>query len=88
MKSPVLPGLYADPNISVVGDTFWIHPTTDGFAGWSGTQIKAFSSKDLVHWTDHEPARDRSVKYRVRVVATQDGSTATAKSIRDRGAKR
>ncbi|BAL89288.1 putative glycosyl hydrolase [Actinoplanes missouriensis 431] len=58
MKSPVLPGLYADPNISVVGDTFWIHPTTDGYDGWSGTRIHAFSSKDLVHWTDHGVALD------------------------------
>ncbi|GAA2878399.1 hypothetical protein Acy02nite_15840 [Actinoplanes cyaneus] len=53
MKSPVLPGLNADPNITVFGDTFWMYPTTDGFAGWSGTQFHAFSSKDLVHWTDH-----------------------------------
>ncbi|MFC4069787.1 family 43 glycosylhydrolase [Actinoplanes subglobosus] len=53
MKSPILPGLNADPNISVFGDTFWIHATTDGFAGWSGTQFHAWSSKDLVNWTDH-----------------------------------
>ncbi|GIE85252.1 family 43 glycosylhydrolase [Actinoplanes regularis] len=53
MKSPVLPGLYADPNITVFGDTFWMYPTNDGFAGWSGTRFHAFSSKDLVHWTDH-----------------------------------
>ena len=53
MKSPVLPGLYADPNITVFGDTFWIYPTTDGYPGWSGSQFHAFSSKDLVHWTDH-----------------------------------
>ncbi|MEU8171781.1 family 43 glycosylhydrolase [Microbispora hainanensis] len=53
MRSPVLPGLYADPNITVFGDTFYMYPTTDGFAGWSGTQFHAFSSKDLVHWTDH-----------------------------------
>jgi beta-xylosidase len=53
MKSPVLPGLYADPDIAVFGDTFWIYPTTDGYPGWSGTQFHAFSSKDLVHWTDH-----------------------------------
>ena len=52
-KSPVLPGLYADPNIVRFGDTFYIYPTTDGFAGWSGTQFKAYSSTDLVHWTDH-----------------------------------
>ncbi|WP_329310904.1 family 43 glycosylhydrolase [Streptomyces sp. NBC_01262] len=53
MKSPVLPGLNADPDIVVFGDTFYIYPTTDGFDGWSGTQFKAYSSKDLVHWTDH-----------------------------------
>ncbi|RVX42031.1 glycosyl hydrolase family 43 [Nonomuraea polychroma] len=53
MKSPVLPGLYADPNLVVFGDRFYLYPTTDGFAGWSGTQFTAFSSTDLVHWTDH-----------------------------------
>ncbi len=53
MRSPVIPGLYADPNITVFGDTFYIYPTTDGFSGWTGTQFHAFSSKDLVHWTDH-----------------------------------
>ncbi|MFD5257320.1 family 43 glycosylhydrolase [Streptomyces bobili] len=53
MRSPVLPGLTADPNIIRFGDTYYIYPTTDGFAGWSGTQFKAYSSKDLVHWTDH-----------------------------------
>ncbi|GHH83761.1 hypothetical protein GCM10017771_11180 [Streptomyces capitiformicae] len=53
MKSPVLPGLTADPNIVRFGDTYYMYPTTDGFAGWSGTQFKAYSSKDLVHWTDH-----------------------------------
>jgi len=39
---------------------------------------------------DKQPAAIGDVKTadRVRVVATQDGSTATAKSIRDRGAKR
>ncbi|WP_149823887.1 family 43 glycosylhydrolase [Streptomyces tailanensis] len=53
MKSPVLPGLNADPNIARFGDTFYMYPTTDGFPGWSGTQFKAYSSKDLVHWEDH-----------------------------------
>ncbi|MEU6227317.1 family 43 glycosylhydrolase [Streptomyces sp. NPDC047042] len=53
MRSPVLPGLTADPNIVRFGDTYYVYPTTDGFAGWSGTQFKAYSSKDLVHWTDH-----------------------------------
>ncbi|MFI9169337.1 family 43 glycosylhydrolase [Streptomyces lincolnensis] len=53
MKSPSLPGLNADPNIVRFGDTFYLYPTTDGFEGWSGTQFKAYSSTDLVHWKDH-----------------------------------
>ncbi|UJF31418.1 family 43 glycosylhydrolase [Paenibacillus hexagrammi] len=53
LNTPILPGLYADPNVVVFGNKFYIYPTTDGFAGWSGTQFKVFSSDDLVHWTDH-----------------------------------
>jgi GH43 family beta-xylosidase len=53
MRSPVLPGLNADPNIVRFGDTFYLYPTTDGFEGWSGTRFKAYSSTDLVHWKDH-----------------------------------
>jgi beta-xylosidase len=53
MRSPALPGLYADPHAAVFGNKFYIYPTTDGFPGWSGTQFKAFSSDDLVNWTDH-----------------------------------
>ncbi|MFD7401155.1 family 43 glycosylhydrolase [Streptomyces sp. NPDC059866] len=52
-RSPILPGLYADPDIRYMDGRYWIYPTTDGFPGWSGTQFKAFSSKDLVHWKDH-----------------------------------
>ena len=52
-RSPVLPGLYADPDVQYLDGRYWIYPTTDGFQGWSGTRFKAFSSKDLVHWTDH-----------------------------------
>ncbi|WP_051633706.1 family 43 glycosylhydrolase [Bacillus sp. UNC41MFS5] len=50
--SGTLPGLYADPQIAVFGDTYYIYPTTDGFTGWSGSQFKAFSSKDLINWKD------------------------------------
>lgn len=53
MNSPILPGLYADPHISEFDGRYYIYPTTDGFPGWSGTQFKAFSSDDLIHWTDH-----------------------------------
>jgi hypothetical protein len=52
-KGPVIPGLYADPHIANFGGRYYIYPTTDGFEGWSGTQFKAFSSADLVNWTDH-----------------------------------
>ncbi|TLS42574.1 1,4-beta-xylanase [Streptomyces montanus] len=52
-RSPVLPGLYADPDVKYMDGRYWIYPTTDGFPGWSGTKFKAFSSKDLVHWKDH-----------------------------------
>lgn len=50
INNPVLPGLYADPGITVFGDKFYIYLTTDGFEGWSGTYFKAFSSSDLVNW--------------------------------------
>ncbi|MER6158083.1 family 43 glycosylhydrolase [Streptomyces sp. NPDC001868] len=57
-RSPVLPGLYADPDVKYMNGRYWIYPTTDGFPGWSGTRFKAFSSKDLVHWKDHGPILD------------------------------
>jgi GH43 family beta-xylosidase len=47
---PVIPGLNADPNIAVFGDTFYLYPTTDGFEGWRSTSFRAWSSRDLVHW--------------------------------------
>ncbi|MFD7690728.1 family 43 glycosylhydrolase [Streptomyces sp. NPDC059781] len=52
-RSPVLPGLYADPDVRYMDGRYWIYPTTDGFPGWGGTRFKAFSSRDLVHWKDH-----------------------------------
>lgn len=50
MRSPVIPGLYADPNVFVWGDTYYIYATTDGFAGWGGKEFYVWSSKDLVDW--------------------------------------
>ena len=47
-NNPVLPGMYADPDIDVLDDKFWIYPTTDGVPGWGGTQFHAFSSKDML----------------------------------------
>lgn len=51
-KNPVLEGLYADPDMLKVGDTYYLYPTTDGFSGWSGTVFHVFSSRDRVHWKD------------------------------------
>jgi hypothetical protein len=50
---PVIPGLFADPHLTTFGGRYYLYPTTDGYAGWSGTYYKAFSSTDLVTWTDH-----------------------------------
>ncbi|MGP3982397.1 family 43 glycosylhydrolase [Streptomyces sp. KR80] len=52
-KGPVIPGLYADPHIVNFNGRYYLYPTTDGYASWSGTYFKAFSSTDLVNWTDH-----------------------------------
>ncbi|KAI0471491.1 glycosyl hydrolase [Xylariaceae sp. FL0804] len=49
--SPVLTGYTADPNIVIFGDTYYIYPTTDGFVGWGGKTLYAWSSPDLVTWT-------------------------------------
>lgn len=50
-KSPVLPGLYADPNIAIFNKTYYIFATTDGFAGWGGQVFYSWKSPDLVSWT-------------------------------------
>lgn len=49
--SPVLPGLWADPNIAVFGETYYLMTTQDGFPDWSGKQFFVWSSPDLVTWT-------------------------------------
>lgn len=51
-NNPVLPGQFADPDIAVFGNRYYMYPTTDGFPGWSGTVFHAFSSENLVDWTD------------------------------------
>jgi beta-xylosidase len=61
-NNPVLPGMYADPDIDVLDGKFWIYPTTDGIAGWGGTQFHAFSSKDMVHWCDEGVILDNKDK--------------------------
>ncbi|MBQ7203368.1 MAG: family 43 glycosylhydrolase [Eubacterium sp.] len=61
-NNPVLPGMYADPDIDVFEGKFWIYPTTDGTPGWGGTQFHAFSSPDMVHWTDEGVILDNKDK--------------------------
>lgn len=52
--NPVLDGYYADPEILYSRKTgkYYLYPTSDGFTGWSGTYFQAFSSDDLVSWTN------------------------------------
>ncbi|KAG8631634.1 hypothetical protein KVT40_000774 [Elsinoe batatas] len=52
--SPVLKGLYADPNIAVFGDNYYIYATTDGFPGWGGQVFYTWQSPDLVDWIRSE----------------------------------
>jgi beta-xylosidase len=47
----VLPGLNADPQIALFDGTYYIYPTTDGFANWQSTSFSVFSSTNLVQWT-------------------------------------
>ncbi|KAI1340790.1 beta-xylosidase/Xylanase [Xylariaceae sp. FL0016] len=49
--SPVLQGYNADPNIAVYDDTFYIFPTTDGFASWGGQTFYTWKSTNLADWT-------------------------------------
>ena len=53
-KNPVLEGYYADPEVLYAEKTgrFYIYPTSDGFAGWSGNYFKVFSSDNMVDWKD------------------------------------
>ncbi|MFP5022197.1 family 43 glycosylhydrolase [Pseudonocardia phyllosphaerae] len=47
-------GYYADPAITVVGNTYYVYPTTDG-EGARDASFTAWSSTDLVHWRKHGP---------------------------------
>ncbi|WP_206074441.1 family 43 glycosylhydrolase [Antribacter gilvus] len=49
--NPVLPGLFADPHLTYLNGRYYLYPTTDGYAGWSGPAYSAWSSADLTTWT-------------------------------------
>ncbi|KAK7402583.1 hypothetical protein QQX98_011654 [Neonectria punicea] len=50
-SNPVLPGLYADPNIAVFDCFYYIYATTDGYPGWGGKDFYVWKSPDLVSWS-------------------------------------
>jgi beta-xylosidase len=54
MRSPVLPGFNADPNIAKFGDHYYLYVTTDGVAGWGGKDFYVWKSTDLVDWERSE----------------------------------
>ncbi len=54
MRSPVLPGLYADPNIAEFDGTYYVYATSDGYPGWGGREFFVWSSDDLANWTRSE----------------------------------
>ncbi|MET8161900.1 family 43 glycosylhydrolase [Sphaerisporangium sp. NPDC005289] len=51
--NPALPGYNADPQVRYLAGQYWIYPTSDGYADWGSTKFTAYSSPDLVNWTDH-----------------------------------
>ncbi|EUC46744.1 glycoside hydrolase family 43 protein [Bipolaris oryzae ATCC 44560] len=83
--SPVLPGLYADPNIAVFGKNYYLYVTTDGFPGWGGNVFYVWKSPDLVSWA-------RSVKPFLTLNGTSGNvpwatGNAWAPTIIERGGK-
>ncbi|MEU4743865.1 family 43 glycosylhydrolase [Actinosynnema sp. NPDC023658] len=50
--NPFVDGWYADPDVAVYGDRYWVYPTTSKTYA-EQTYLDAFSSTDLVHWTKH-----------------------------------
>ena len=51
--NPIIEDWYADPEITILNNTYWLFPT---FSGVLNKQdfLDGFSSKDLVHWNKHE----------------------------------
>ncbi|MEV1012052.1 family 43 glycosylhydrolase [Streptomyces sp. NPDC049881] len=50
--NPIADGWYADPDVAVYGDRYWVFPTTSRSYS-EQTFLDAFSSTDLVNWTKH-----------------------------------
>jgi hypothetical protein len=54
-QKPILPDFNADPTARVFDGELWLYPSHDiaGSTGWNMVDWHAFSSVDLIHWTDH-----------------------------------
>ena len=48
--NPILPDLFADPDIAVFDGKYYIYPTSDGYDNWSGNRFYVFSSEDGIHF--------------------------------------
>jgi beta-xylosidase len=55
--NPVLPGWYADPEVRVFANEYWIYPTFSAPYDQQ-TFMDAFSSNDLITWTKHARVLD------------------------------
>lgn len=56
-ENPLFDGWYADPEVFIDGDTYWIFPT-HSIPYPEQTHLDAFSSKNLVDWEKHEKIID------------------------------
>jgi hypothetical protein len=66
--NPVFEGRYADPEVRVFENQYWIYPTYSAPYG-EQTFLDAFSSTDLVTWTKHPRILDiANVKWATRAV--------------------
>lgn len=66
--NPILQGWYADPEVAVFGNRYWVYPT---YSAPYDEQLHfdAFSSPDLIHWTKHERILDnREVRWARRAM--------------------
>lgn len=67
-KNPIVTGWYADPEVAVFNNEYWIYPTYSAEYE-KQTFMDAFSSKDLVNWTKHERIIDTdAVKWAKRAM--------------------
>ncbi|WP_326553836.1 family 43 glycosylhydrolase [Micromonospora sp. NBC_01813] len=78
-QGPAIAGLFADPHLTTFNGRYYLYPTTDGYAGWGTTYYKAFSSTDLVNWTDHGVILDHGPD----VTWADDSAWAPAVASRD-----